>query len=166
MGRLPYVQRRKYQIQHMWDKHHEIKRLLLLGLSQKKIAEIIGCTPQNICQITGSELFKREMQVAAAARDSAAVDVARAVKDMGPKALDLLDAVLENDVDRTGEHASLNLRTNVAQDILDRHAKTAKVRHIDGNIQHSHVVTEDAIARIKDRAKEIEAEFEVLEEAG
>ena len=164
MGRIPRVARRKYQIQYLWDKHHEVKRLALLGFTNKKVANLLECTPENICAITGSELFKREIQAARAARDSASIDVARAIQNLGPKALGLLDAVLENDKETIGEHAPISLRANVAQDLLDRHAKTAKVKHIDGDFRVSHLVGEETIKSIKDRAKEIEAEFSIVED--
>ena len=160
---IPRVVKRKYQIQHMWDKHHEIKRLTLLGMKAVDVAKHLGCTQENICAITGSELFKREMQVVRAARDCASIDVARAIQSVGPKCLGLLTAVLTNDVEALGETIPVSLRAHVAQDLLDRHGKTAKVKHIDGDIRLTHEVGESVIDRIKERARAIQAEFEVVE---
>lgn len=164
MARIPYVPRRKYQLQHMWDKHKEVLRLTLLGVAPKDIATELNCTPENICQITGSEIFKRELQVFRAARDTAAIDVARAIQDIGPKCLQLLEDVLDNNKDKLGENCPVALRAGVAQDLLDRHAKTAKVKHIDGAISVNHIATTQTIQELKDRAKAIEAEFEVIDE--
>jgi len=156
MGKLRRVEKRKYQIQGIWEKHHEIKRMELCGLtSNKEIAKELGVTPQNICDIRGSEIYKAELQSAHFARDIAALDVARAIEEEGPKCLALLSAIRENNISVLGESAPLPLRAHVAQDLLDRNQKSAKVKQITGEFKHAHLVIDATVDRLKERAREI-----------
>jgi len=141
---------RKYTIQHLWQKHHEIKRLKLLGMGNIEIARALNCTPQNISDISNSPIFQAELQILATARDSASVDVARAIISEGPKSLELLSQIRDNKID--GEHAPLVLRAKVAADLLDRNPRTAKARNISGSILHGHIVQGEVLSRIKQRA--------------
>ena len=156
MGRVRRTDVRKYQIQGMSDKHHAIKRLVILGYGNKEIAKQVGCTPENICQITGSELFKQEIAIMKTAADCTTLEISQAIQEEGPKCLELLTAVRDNKLD--GETCHAALRVKVAQDMLDRNEKTAKVRQIQGNINHRHLVAVTTIAGIKDRAKQARAE--------
>lgn len=147
---------RKYQIEGLWEKHHEIKRLELVGItSNKVIAEALGVTPESVCAIRGSELYRRELQAASFAKDCAALDVARAIEEEGPKCLELLTAIRDNRVEVTGEPSPITLRAHVAEDLLDRNAKSAKVRQVQGEFKHAHLVADTTISRIKERAREI-----------
>jgi transcriptional regulator with XRE-family HTH domain len=157
MGRKKYVEKRKYQIQSLYAKHHEIKRLDLLGFSQKKIAEEIGVTTQNIQDIQNSELYKREPQAASFARDCATFDVARAIEKEGPKCLQLLTIMRDNNVSELGESVPVSLRAHICQDLLDRSAKSAKVKQIQGEMRHAHLVVDTTIENLKQRARVIES---------
>jgi len=157
MGRRRYVEKRKYQIQSIWDKHHEIKRLDLLGIAPKDIAARLGVNPQNICDIRGSELYKHEMAAARIARDCATFEVSRAIEEEGPKCLRLLTAIRDNRIDEIGESAPLPLRAHICEDLLDRNAKSAKVRQIQGDFRHAHVVVDGTLERLKERARAINA---------
>lgn len=156
MGRIATVERRKYQIQGVWDKHHEVKRLDLLGFSNKQIAERLGVTPQNICDIRGSELYKAEMASARIARDCATFEVSKAIEEEGPKCLRLLTAIRDNRIEEIGESAPLPLRAHISMDLLDRNAKSAKVKQVQGEFKHAHVVVETTLERVKERARAIQ----------
>ena len=151
MGRLPWVIRRKYQLQSLSAKHHEVKRLDVLGTSHTEIAHILDCTPESICQITGSELYKRERQAMEVARDCATIEIGQAIAREGPKCLKLLTDIRDNVV--PDEHANLMLRAKVAEGLMDRNPQTAKVKQVQGDIRHSHAVVLTTLETIKQRAR-------------
>jgi hypothetical protein len=136
----------------MWQKHHEIKRLMFLEFTPKRISEIIGCTPENICAITGSELFKRELAVMSAARDASSIEVSKHIQKIGSKGLRLLEDVVDGIGE--GKGADIGLRAKISMDMLDRRPESAKVRNIKGDVTHTHAVDNDTLDRIKGRARE------------
>ena len=170
MSRFPSVDKRKYQIKRMKEKHQEMKRLDSLGFKHKEIAKDLGCTPENVCAVTGSELYKKELEVLSVAKDSVVVDVGKRILDIGVKGLNLLDDVVEGKANN-GQQADIGLRVRVAMDALDRKEVSAKVKTVQGNVKHTHMVDETILDRIKERAAlaqieaakagMVEAEFEV-----
>ena len=174
MSRFPSVDVRKFQLKHMREKHQEIKRLDSLGFKHKDIAAELGCTPENVCQVTGSEIYRRELDVLRVAKDSIAVDVGQRILEIGVKGLDLLDAVVEGTGE--GRNADIGLRVRVAMDALDRKSISAKVKTVQGTMTHTHRVDEDVLERIKKRSAlaerqaiadgAVEADFEISMEAG
>ncbi len=173
MSRFPSVDRRKYQITKMRTRHQEMKRLDSLGFGHKEIAAELGCTPANVCHVTGSELYKRELEVQKVAMDSTTVDVGKRILEIGLKGLDLLDEVVAGV--GAGRNADIGLRVRVAMDALDRKSGSAKVKTIQGSMTHKHLVQEDVLDRIKARAAKaeqqaafdgaVEAEFKEVAEA-
>lgn len=173
MRRFPKILKRKYQIKSMKEKHHAIKRLDSLGIKHKEIAKEVGCTPENVCQVTGSELYMRELDVLRVAKDSVAVDVGKRIIEIGVKGLDLLDDVV-NGKGKDGQQADISLRVRVAMDALDRRPESAKVKTIQGDLRH-HLIGVDVLERIKERAAlaqqqaladgAVEAEYEIKSEA-
>lgn len=148
--RFPKV--RKYQIGKMRERHQEMKRLIVLGMKSTEIARELDCTPENVCAVTGSELFRREIDVLRVARDSLTVDVSQRIIEIGVKGLDLLDEVVEGI--GQGKGVDIGLRIRVAMDALDRSSKSAKVKTVQGDIKHTHLVEDSVLDRIKLRAKE------------
>lgn len=146
MGRVPSPNGRKYQIQHMWDLHHEICRLALLGMKHVEIAESLGVTPATVGNTLGSELVKKQLMIMRGARDASSVDISKKIQEMLPEALDVLENILRN------ENASSSVRTNIAQDLLDRGGHGApKIVETRGFMAH---LSGEDIERIKQRARE------------
>jgi len=86
------------------------------------------------------------MMIMRGARDASSVDVAKRIQEMLPEALEVLDTILKN------ENASASVRTNIAQDLLDRGGHGApKVIETRGFMAH---LSGEDIERIKQRAKE------------
>ena len=77
-------------------------------------------------------------------RDAHCVDVALHIKELAPKALAVLEDVLDN------EDASLGLRSKVAQDLLDR-AGHGALNKFQTQVSHIHM-TRDDIEQIKQTA--------------
>ncbi|KKN05678.1 hypothetical protein LCGC14_1085110, partial [marine sediment metagenome] len=137
MGALPQMKPRKYNIQYMWDKHHEVKRLALLGATNGEIARLLGVTPQNISDIRNSPIFKDQMRIMEVARDSATIGVARGIIDSGPVALGLLNDVMVSK-EHDGQPVPLALRIGIAKDLLDRNPEGAKVKSVQGTMKITH----------------------------
>ena len=149
------VLRRKYQLKGLHERHHEIKRLIALGMKHKAVAETLDITAENVSAVVGSEIFRHEMQAFQVAMDCTAIDVGQAIIAEGPKSLKLLQQIRDDEVPE--EHVPLLLRAKVCTDFLDRNPATAKVKQIQGDIKHSHAVVHTTLENIKERAREAKA---------
>lgn len=149
MGRLASGNARKYQIMELWDKHHAILRLLALGMSEKHIAEQLGCTTATVGNVKHGELGKRQLALFRSAADKAAVDIMEDIRNLAPVAVARLEEILSD------QNSDKKLVAGVAQDILDR-AGFAAPKVITGNFTNVHLTKED-IEELKARALSITA---------
>jgi DNA-binding CsgD family transcriptional regulator len=140
---------RRFEIQEMWERHHQICRLAVLGLKQKAIAEALGITEQTVSNTLNSTIVKRHLNVLRDTADLAAVDVAAEIRALAPLATRRLKEVLEND------DADTKVQVGVAQDILDRAGHSA-IRKVQSENLHAHLSLEE-IEEIKARARELAA---------
>jgi predicted transcriptional regulator len=153
MGRLP-TGNRKYNIKEMWDCHHEVVRLALLGLKHVDIANTLGVTPVMVSYTLNSPIVKRQLAIMRGARDAEAVDVAAQIKALAPKAVEVLEGLLESE--------SEGMKFKAATGVLDR-AGHAPVQRLQASMAVGHF-TADEIAEIKNRAKDIiDIDAEVLQ---
>ena len=139
------IEGRKYQIQKLWDIHHEILRLLLLGWQPVKIAETLGVTPVMVSYTANSELVKRRLEVMRGARDAEALDLSVEIKRFAPEAFEMLQVIM-----RTSD--SEKNKIAIAMDAMDRDGY-APPKVIEGRFLHAHFTTEE-IEDMKRRAKE------------
>jgi hypothetical protein len=139
------IEGRKYQIQKLWDIHHEILRLLLLGWQPVKIAETLGVTPVMVSYTANSELVKRRLEVMRGARDAEALDLAVEIKRFAPEAFQMLQKIMR-------ESDSEKNQIVIAMDAMDR-AGYAPPKVIEGRFLHAHFTTEE-IEDMKKRARE------------
>ena len=123
-------------------------RLKLLGLKNKRIAEIVGMTPVMVSNIINSPVARIRLDEMQSARDLDTVDVAKKIQTLQVKAVDYLEDVLEDDT------AMTSTRVKVAQDLLDRGGHGAVRRQ---EILSAHLTSED-IDRIKQRAMEVKTQ--------
>ncbi len=160
MGRVPgHPSQRGYTLQHMWERHHVMKRHILLGYGNKEIAEMMNCSPQNVSDCRNSPIMQGEVAYLREDADEKAVDVVQELALDAPKSLRLLQEVRDN------EENNVRLRFQAARDLLDR-AGHGKINRVEGKVAHAHILqTEEQIQEIKDRAREakdaVPAEFTV-----
>ena len=155
MGRHPTYDR-KYEVQKMWERHHEIVRLTLLGNTQVDIAHMLGCTPQNVSDVLNSKIVRDKLQILRAERDASTVDVAAAIKNLAPKAVEVVDALLAK------ESCSDAVKLRAAMDILDRNGHAApKVLHTKN--LHG-VFTKEDLEEIKKQGLALAIEAQVIDE--
>jgi predicted transcriptional regulator len=151
--RLPETHK-PYQIEQMWDLHHEILRLSLMGNKQIDIANHLGVSPVMVSYTLRSPIAARQLECMHADRDKKAIKVAEEIQKLAPIAIQVMGELLDNELP--------NIKMAAAKDILDR-AGHAAVQRIKADVQHTHF-TSDEISEIKQRAKDIgllmDAEYE------
>lgn len=144
--RIPVGQPRKaWQVTDMWDVHREIARRIALGQKNTIISEALNCTKEMVSMVRNSPVVREHTELIQAAADADTVDVARRIVEMAPKALDVLEEILEDE-----ERASLALKARVAESILDR-AGNSKIQKVQTLSTH---LTFDQLQAIKARAIE------------
>jgi len=154
MGRVP-TYNRQYEVQHMWERHHEIVRMTLLGMSPTHIAEKLHITNQTVSNTLNSKIVRDKLQILRAERDASSVDVASAIKNLAPKCIEAIDGIL------TREGVSDAVRLNAAKDILDRngHAapKVIQTQNIHG------VFSKEDLIEMKANARALAMESGIIE---
>lgn len=155
MGRHPTYQR-EYEIQHMWERHHEIVRLTLLGHGQTEVAELLDVTPQTISNTLNSKIVRDKLQIMRAERDASTVDVAAAIKNLAPKAVQMLETFLQPD-----STAPDTIKFRAAVDMLDRNGYAAP-KVIETKNLHG-VFTRDDLEEIKKRGRQLALEAGILD---
>jgi len=155
--RLPQTHR-PYQIEQLWDIHHEVIRLSLIGMKPVDIANHLNITPQMVGYTLRSPLAIRQLDCLKAERDLDAIDVAKEIKNLAPKAVQVLEELLDDSLP--------NIKLAAAKDVLDR-AGHAAVKVIKADVGHH--FSADEIAEIRNNARSIglmiDAEYEVTKEA-
>lgn len=148
-------ERKTFTVENIWDRHQEIMRLAITGMKQCDIARELGVTEVMVSYTLNSPVVQRQMNVMRAARDLDAVDVAKRIQEIAPKALRKLEALIDT--------ANDNISSRVAMDILDR-AGHAAVKTLRTESLSVHLNRED-LDEIKQRAKEIGLCIDVTNEA-
>lgn len=158
MGRLRKPpSERYYNVQALQERHHQMIRLSLLGKQPSEIAEILGVTKDNVCQVLGSQLAQDKLAVLRVATDCKSVDIAHFLAEEAPKCLELLRQARDGDkklvaaLDETPQ-ISLKERLHAAESLLDRHG-TSRIQNIRGLVGHA-VITDDLLEEIKQKAAE------------
>lgn len=141
-----------YQITEMWDHHHEIARLIVLGLGNKEIAERLNCSPQTISNVRNSPVVQDKLSILHAVRDVATGDLASEIAEMAPMALKRIREVLETGSVH-GQVASAAVIMKEANNLLDREMGKA-VQRIDSRNLNTTLTSSDLEA-IRQRAAEL-----------
>jgi len=142
--RLPETHK-QYQVEQMWELHHEVCRLALIGMKQVDIATHLGVSPVMVSYTLRSPIVQRQLNQLKAVRDIDAIDVAKEIQALAPRAVRVLDELMDSDLP--------NIKLKAATDILDR-AGHAAVRTLRTENIHAHF-TADEISDIKKRAREV-----------
>lgn len=141
-----------HQIAQMWDNHHEIARLIVLGLDNKDIAERLNCSSQTISNVRNSPVVQDKLAILHAVRDVATGDLAHEIAQMAPMALKRIKEVLETGTVH-GQTASAAVIMKEANNLLDREMGKA-IQRIDSRNVNTTLTSNDLDA-IKQRASEL-----------
>ena len=146
--------RKGWQVAEMWDRHHEIARRLLLGESNRYIAEKLGISAQQVSNVKNSPVVQEKLIIMQAARDAGCIDLAKEITAMAPIALQRIKEALETGkvLDKEVSASALLKECN---NMVDREIGKA-VQRVDTRNVHGHFTLED-INKIKERAKELSA---------
>ncbi len=136
----------RWSVTEMWDIHHEIARMLLIGWKNVDIAKKLDVSAVMVSAVRNSPVVQEKLALMHKSRDADAIDVAKEIKDFAPVALNLLKDIVEGDGD--GEQASIGLRGGMAKDLLDR-AGHGAIQKSMGLVGH---LTAEDIEGLKKRA--------------
>ena len=140
--------RKTFEVSEMWEMHHEIVRLLVTGMKNVEVCKVLGVSPAMVSYVRNSKVVQDKLAIMRAARDADTVDIARDIREKAPKALELLESV----IDDNGETHSMALAVRVAESWLDRAGHGAiKTLKVAGAVAH---FTADEIADLKRSANE------------
>lgn len=137
--------RKTFTVENIWDSHQEVMRLAVTGMKQSDIAKELGVTEAMVSYTLNSPVVKRQMSIMRSARDVDAVDVAKRIQEIAPKAIDTLEELLLEGND--------TIKLRAATDILDR-AGHAAVKTLRTESLAIHL-NKDDLDEIKRRAREI-----------
>ena len=139
----------------MWENHHVIAQRILLGESNKSIAQSMGMTEARISLIRNSPVVKEKLELMKAARDVGCIDLARESQDLAPIALARVKEALETGK-VNGKELSASGIMKEANTLIDRTigkpTQTINTRNLHATL------TPEAIAEIKERAKQMAAQ--------
>jgi hypothetical protein len=133
---------RKYEIQYLQERHHQILRLSVLGFSLDYIAETVGMSKVMVSTVVNSAIAQDLIRVMRGTLDKNTIDVGLAIRELAPKAVKVLEEAMESESEK--------IRLTAAMDLLDRGGFPAQ-KNI--SIQHSHQVTANDLMEIKRRAE-------------
>ena len=136
---------RNYDIKRLWSLHLEIARRNLLGQKATHIARDLAISPQTVSNVSNSVLFKRQLSIMRAARDADSIDIAKRIKEVAPKAIDLLEKSIEDDLLKE-DTSQVGLRAATA--VLDHSIP----RKVEGTLEVGGHMTVEDITRIKNNA--------------
>ena len=141
-------ERKTFEVSEMWEMHHEIVRLLVLGMSNQDICKILGVSQPMVSYTRNSKVVKDKLAIMRAARDADTIDVAKDIQAKAPKALALLYDIIEDH----GETYGMPLAAKTAESWLDRAGHGAvKSVQFAGMVAH---LTAEEIANLKQSAKD------------
>jgi len=143
-------QKKAFEVDHMWEVHHEIVRRRLLGQKVVNIARDLGVSETMVSYTLNSPVVRDKLDVMKGARDAETLDLAKRIRENAPKSLKLLEEIIEGEVD--GTTVGVGLRAREANTMLAR-AGYGPITNVKGAIAHAHFSGED-IKEIKKRAIE------------
>jgi len=145
---------KKYQVEQMWDVHHSIIRMALTGMKYVEIASALRISPVTVSYTLRSPIVLRQLEQMRAVVDLESVDVAKKIAELAPRAVEVLEDLLDNNLP--------NVQLKAAESVLDR-AGFAAVQRIKVDSTLTHHFSADEITDIKNRARDIgllvDAEF-------
>lgn len=138
----------------MSEKHHEIARLLLLGMKRKEVAKQVGITKEFVSVVKNSPVVKAHLDLLKTERDHEAIDIAKQINEALPRCVELLKEQMEDDSGKV----SPSLKSKNAFGLLSAggHGPSKK---LDVRTAYAVLSPED-IASINARGSEIKKELD------
>ncbi len=135
-----------YAITHIQTRQRDIIRLHSLGLKNIQIAKKLGVSETNVSQVITSPLAQAEINKINKVKDEHTMDYKAHIESCIPKALDVLEDIIDNNLDGV----SPSLRLKASEDILNMaNIGPAKSSSVTNNTV---IFNDEKIAEIKKRA--------------
>jgi len=138
--------RKTFEVNELWELHHEIVRRLVLGQKSTEIARALNVSKAMVSYTKNSKVVQKQLDLMRGARDAETIDVAIRIRDICPGALDLLEDI----IDERGELGGVNLAARTAESMLDRGGYAAPKR-VEALVAH---FTSEEIEELKKQALE------------
>jgi hypothetical protein len=149
-------QKNGWQVAKIWDRHHEVVRLKLVGMDNKEIARELQISESHVSNIVNSPVIRDKLILLQAARDVKAVDLSRDIAELSEAAMERLREAVE-----TGKVHGKELKGSdilkEANSILDRHLGKA-IQRTD-NTNRTAVFSAQDLLDIKKKAEELAGSF-------
>ena len=139
-------ERKTYVAKNLWQRHHEILNLHVLGAKGTEIARRLNITPQSVSNVINSPLAQQKIAAMRAVRDTEVLDVRKEVQDLLPAAMDTYREVLMK------KDSDPKLKVQVANTIVMDLAGHAAPKKVAGVV--AHVMTTPEIEELKKRGLE------------
>jgi hypothetical protein len=139
--------RKSFQLAELHEKHHEIARRIVVGHKPKEIAKDLGLNYHTVISIKNSPIVQEQIKLLSGARDSDTLDVAKQIRNLAPKCVEVLENILED------EETTQSLKMKASLAILDR-AGHSVPKNVNMKSVHA-VLSPNDLAVIKERALEI-----------
>lgn len=168
--------RRVYDVQKLWGRHHEMLNLSALGMKHKDIAEALGVTPQTVSNTMNSTLGKVRTEELREQRNAVVCDVMAEITSLLPECIQVYRQILTSkplapgeDKDEDGnplpqpQVASLALKKQVADTLVKDIAGYVAPKQVDLRSMSLHL-TGDDLEQIKAQGKAAMRELGIVVE--
>lgn len=166
----PGALRKSFMVSTMSEKHHQVARLVSLGLKNTEIAKQTGLNSAYITQIRNSPVVQEQIMLLRGVEDKRVLDVNKRIINLCNTSIDIFEKILnEGELDNDVEKQRLQFKA--AEGMLDR---GGYAKHTNTHVTNTNLhVTGDQLLEIKQRAiaagavieDDIE-EAEILKEEG
>jgi len=130
----------------MKELHHEIVRLHVIGTPNKDIAKTLNVSEQMVSYTLNSKVVQDKIDLMRASRDADIIDLTREIRSKAPKALKLLEDI----IDDHGKNYHIALAAKTAENWMNR-AGYSPVQKFQGAVAH---FTAEEIEDLKKKALE------------
>lgn len=160
--RVATQDRRRFEVNKMWELHHEIVRRIVIGQKNADIARSLGVSEVMISYTRNSKVCQKRIESMREERDKGTIDIAKEIRDFAIEPLEFLRDIIRD----KGETSSKSLAAKTSENWLDR-AGYGAPKKLEAVVAY---LTKEEIDQIKQDAKAdamnsgtiIEAQAEVI----
>ncbi len=118
-----------WEVTDMWDTHHQVKRRIYLGQSNKEIALALNISKEHVSSIRNSDIVQAQLKEMQLVADKEVINIKEEINKLQPKAVRKLQELLDSD------KTPPNVLLGAIKDTLDRGGNAApqQVQHLHGH---------------------------------
>jgi len=150
--------RKTYDPKRLWQSHHEIINLALVGMRQIDIAERLGVTQATVSNVLNSTIGREKLMQGRIVRDAKTFDAAKEISELAQKSLETYKTILDSE----GEQAApLGLKFQASKTILNDLSGLAAPKRVDSRTLNAYLTSDD-LERIKERGRKAAEELGIV----